>query len=183
MALIGALLLIIVVSTALGGIVAIAGLERRAAAAYRLLIELRAAAEGAAAMTVGELRTADWNAALAGGGSAYWMLPQAGVDAAALTATVQAETMMAGGHGADTPVWQVFAQAPWPAVTGQQGRAQVLVWVADDREESDGDPRRDGNGLLLVRAVAVAGAATAWTEALCSREPDGRIRMRHVRSW
>jgi hypothetical protein len=183
MALIGGLLLTIVVSTALAAMVVVSTIERRASAAYLLALELRMAAEGALALTLEELRTADWTAALAGAGSAHWAAPRPGLDIPALTAAIQAETMMAGAHGADTPVWQVFAQAEWAVVTGLPGRVEVASWVADDWLEGDGDPRRDSNGVLLVRAVAAAGVAVAWTEALCGRDPDGRIRLRHGRSW
>lgn len=183
MALIGAILMTILLSTALGGMAIVAGIERRAAAAYRTSVELRAAAEGAVIVTARELEAADWDGALAGAGSALWRSPPAGLDVAALTAETRAETMMASAHGADTPVWQVFAQGAWPSVTGQPGRALVLSWVADDWTEQDGDARRDSNGLLLVRAAATAGPAQAWAEGLCARAEDGRVTLRHIRSW
>lgn len=183
MALIGALLVTILLSTALGAIAIAGGIERRAAAAYRLSVELRAASEGALAVTIAELAAASWSAALAGSGSAYWRDPPPGVDVAGLTGEVRAESMMASAHGADTPVWQVFAQAEWRAVTGHPGRAGVLSWVADDWTERDGNPVQDANGMVLVRAVAVLGEARAWTEALCAKEGNGRLKVRHSRSW
>jgi hypothetical protein len=30
----------------------------------------------------------------------------------------------------------------------------VVVWVADDAAEADGDPQRDSNGLIAMRAEA-----------------------------
>lgn len=183
MALIGALLLSVVLATALGGMAIVAAVERRAAAAYRLTLELRAAAAGMAAVALGELARADWEPPLAGSGSVHWMTPQPGLDIAGLTAAVRADTMMTSSHGADTPVWQVFAQAAWPAVSGHAGTPLVAVWVADDWAEGDGDPGRDSNGLVLVRAVAVSGVSAAWFEALCVREAGGVLRMRHARSW
>lgn len=183
MALIAALLLTIVVSTAMGAIVVVAGIERRASAGYRLAVDLRAAADGILALTMEELGAADWSAVLAGSGSAHWRAPQQDLDVPARTTALQAETMKGSAHGADTPVWQAFSQASWAAATGEPGPARVAAWVADDWSEQDGDPRRDTNGLLLVRAVAASGAAAAWTEALCGRDADGRIRLRHARSW
>ena len=183
MALMAALLLAIVVSTAMGAIVVVAGIERRASAGYRVAVDLRAAADGILALTVAELAAADWSAVLAGAGSAHWRAPQPDLDVAAITAALQAETMMRTAHGADTPVWQAFAEASWAAVTGEPGPARVAAWVADDWSEKDGDPRRDSNGLLLVRAMAASGVSAAWTEALCDRDADGRIRLRHARSW
>jgi len=182
-ALIAALLLGIVVSTAMGAIVIVAGIERRASAGYRLAVDLRAAAEGILALTVEELAAADWSAVLAGSGSAHWRAPQPDLDVPALTAALRAETMMVTAHGADTPVWQPFAEANWAAATGEPGRARVASWVADDWSETDGDPRRDSNDLLLVRAVAASGVSAVWAEALCERDADGRIRLRHARSW
>lgn len=183
MALIAALLLTVVVSTAMGAIVIVAGIERRASAGYRVAIDLRAASKGILALAVQELGAADWNAALAGSGSAYWRSAPDDLDVPALTAALRAETVMGSAHGADTPLWQPFAQASWAAVAGEPGRARVAAWVADDWSEQDGDPGRDSNGLLLVRAVAVSGVAASWTEALCGRDADGRIRLRHTRSW
>lgn len=183
MALIAALLLTVVVSTAMGAIVLVAGIERRAAAGYRLAIDLRAASEGILALTVQELGAADWSAVLAGAGSAHWRAAPDDLDIPALTAALQAETVMGSAHGADTPLWTPFAQATWAAVAGGPSRARVAAWVADDWSEQDGNPGRDSNGLLLVRAVAVSGVAASWTEALCGRDTDGRIRLRHSRSW
>lgn len=183
MALIAALLLTILLSTAVAGMAIVSAIERRAAAAYALSVELRAACEGALAATVGELVSADWNVALAGAGSTLWRDPPPGVDVAALTGEVRASAMMTPGHGADTPVWQVFAQGVWGSVTGVPGKPAVLTWVADDWSDQDGDPGRDSNGLLLVRAAAVSAPARAWAEALCVREAGGTVRVKHVRSW
>lgn len=182
-ALIGALLLTVVLSTALGGMALIAAIERRTSGAHRTSVQLRMAAEGALAVAAGELAAGDWDAALSGAGSATWMRPAAAFDAGALTSAVRAETMMASGHGADTPVWQLFVQAPWTAVTGAAGQIHIAVWVADDWAETDGDPGHDTNGELLLRAVAAAGLPAAWREAVLRRELDGRVLIRHARSW
>lgn len=184
MALIGALLLSVVLSTALGGMAMIAAIERRAAAGYRTSLQLRAAAEGAAILAMQELgAAADWSPPLAGSGSAYWTNPPPGLDIAALTARLRSETMMGSAHGADTPVWQVFVQAGWRQVTGASGTTAVVAWIADDWTETDGNPAADTNGRILIRSVAVSGVATAWFEAVCERVPDDPIRMRHIRIW
>lgn len=184
MALIASLLLTLVLSTALGGLALIAAIERRTAAAHVLGLQLRLAADGALATSVAELGTADWDAALSGGGSAHWRTALSpALDLAALTQQVQRETMMRSAHGADTPVWRLFAHMSWAAVSRAPGRAQTVVWMADDWGEGDGNPARDQNNLILVRVTAVAGVAAAWTEALCERELSGRIAIRHVRSW
>ena len=102
---------------------------------------------------------------------------------AALSATLRRETMMAAAHGADTPVWRVVAHVPWSRVAGHAAGADLVVWIADDWEEADGEPARDSNGHVLVRAAAVDGPSIAWAEALCGRDPDGRVRPRHMRLW
>ncbi|MEX2270061.1 MAG: hypothetical protein WD690_01230 [Vicinamibacterales bacterium] len=184
MALIAALLLAAVMSAALGGLTMIASIERRAAAAHVVGLRLRLAAAGALAVTAEELAVRDWRDALAGSGSATWRRSlNPPVDLTALTQALQRETMIETSHGADTPVWHLFAHMAWSDVSGHDGGGQTVVWVADDWSEGDADPSRDQNGLLLVRVAALSGSATAWTEGLCRREPSGRIQMRHVRSW
>jgi len=183
-ALIAALLLTIVLSTALGGVAMIAAIERKTAAAHATALQLRLTAQGALVIAADELGTHDWNTALAGGSTSVWRLPLAApLDLAGLTAGVQREAMMETAHGADTPVWRLFAHTPWTAVSGQAALGQAVVWVADDWGEADGDPSRDGNGLILVRAAALAGPAASWTEAVCGRGPGGRVEVRHARSW
>jgi hypothetical protein len=183
MALIGAILLSIVLSTALGGMVIVAAIERRSASAYGAAVALRAAAEGAIVLSAAELEAASWTPLLAGGGSSHWRDPPPGFGLAAVTARLRTEAMLGGAHGADTPVWQVFVQASWAAVTGQPGQIHVVTWAADDWFEQDGRPLEDSNDRILVRALALRGEAEAWGEALCRRGEDGRIRIEHIRFW
>ena len=64
--------------------------------------------------------------------------------------------------GANNPVWQPYAYGPLPALAaGMHSPLYVVVLVADDPAENDGDPMHDGagagnpgTGLLAVRAVA-----------------------------
>lgn len=184
MALIGALLLTVVLSTAFGGLAMIAAIERRIAASHAVGLQLRLAADGALAVAAGELGALDWDSALSGAGSAAWRRPLAPpIDVDRLTLSLQRTTVMESSHGADTPVWRLFAHMPWTAVSGHPGPGQTLVWVADDWGEGDGDPSRDRNGLILLRVAALAGVAEAWTEAVYTRQPGGRIEARHVRTW
>lgn len=184
MALAAALLLTLVLTTAIGGMAMVASIERRVAAAHRTSVELRFAAEGSLALVAEELSRHDWSSLLRGAGSDRWHQPVSpAIDLAALTLGISRETMMAGAHGADTPVWQVFAFAPWRQITGQPGRGDLVIWIADDWEEGDADPAADSNGLVLVRAAAFDGPAVAWTEALFQLDETGRPRPRHVRVW
>lgn len=183
MALIAALLLTIVLSTALGGVAVIAAIERKTAAGHAIALQLRLAARGALTIAADEAAGHGFEASLQGAASAWRMPLPPSVDAEGLSARLQHETMMQSAHGADTPVWRLFAHAPWPAVSGQPGPGHAIVWVADDWAELDGDPSRDRNGLILLRATAVAGSRTAWAEGLYGRDSAGRIEMKHLRSW
>jgi hypothetical protein len=59
--------------------------------------------------------------------------------------------------GANNPRWQRFVSAPLATVLPalrDTSPFYVVVWAADDQAESDGDPVRDGNGIILLRAHA-----------------------------
>lgn len=184
MALIAALLLTMVLSTALAGMAMIAAIERKTAAAHATGLQLRLAAKGALAIAAGEADRQGFDGVLQGTAASVWRLPLTpSIDVASLSGTLQREAMMQSTHGADTPVWRLFAHAPWQAVSGHAGPGQTLVWAADDWAEADGDPARDGNGLILLRAAALAGPRAAWAEALYGRDAGGRIEVRHLRSW
>ena len=184
MALAAAFLLTVVLGSLLAGAAMVAGVERQTASAHETTLRLRQISEGGVVLAAAELQRREWAPVLAGAGSDEWRGPlSVAIDVAALTAAIERETMMAGAHGADTPVWRLFTEAAWQAVANHPARGDLIVWVADDWAEGDGDPARDSNDQLLVRAVAVDGPAAAWTEALCARGPDGRVRTRHVRVW
>ena len=184
MALVSALLLTLVLGSLLAAAALLAALERQTAAAHHVSATLRQIAEGGVVLAAEELRRREWAPLLEGAGSDQWRGPiSAWARVPELTAALERETMMAGAHGADTPSWRLFTEAPWRDVAGHPARGELIVWVADDWEERDGDPGRDSNGWLLVRAGAVDGPAVAWCEALVRRENDGRVRARHVRVW
>jgi hypothetical protein len=62
----------------------------------------------------------------------------------------------------------------------------LVVWVADDELDGDGDPALDSNGRILVHATAFgAGGARRSVEARVARTDDGELRLlawRDVRS-
>jgi PilX N-terminal len=106
------------------------------------------------------------------------------LDLVALTASRQAasDTVYGPGvDGADSPRWQLFAHTrlqdlvPKDIVTPP---AYLLIWVADDGEDGDEDPRRDSNASVLVYAEAygAAGARRA-VEAAVARTPEGAVRL------
>ena len=184
MALAAALLLTLVCGSLVASATLSAGLERRAASAYASGAALRHAAAGGLALATAELETRAWGPPLAGAGSSLWQRPpSASAGVPALEEVIRRETMAAAAHGADTPVWQRFFETPWAEVVGHVGSIDLMVWIADDWQERDGEPRVDSNGLLLIRAAAVQGPAVAWAEGLFRLGGDGRLRPDHVRVW
>jgi hypothetical protein len=86
--------------------------------------------------------------------------------------------------GADSPVWRLYAHATLqtvlpPAVIAPPG--YILVWVADDGGDADGDPGTDSNGQLLVYGdgYGVSGARRGLEVAIARAAPTA-IR---VLSW
>ena len=184
MALAAALLVTLVCGSVLAAATLVAGLERRAASAYATATELRYAASGGLAVAADELERRDWGSVLTGNGSDTWAGSLApSTDVGSLSGALARETMLASSHGADTPLWHVFIRAPWGGVSGQGGRIDLVVWVADDWQDRDGNPGADSNGLILLRAAAVQGTALAWSEGLFGRDSEGRLRPVHTRGW
>jgi hypothetical protein len=130
------------------------------------------AARAAAAVGVAELRALpSWSGVVAAG--AYpdvssmparlvdsTLLPVspwgATLDLRALTARVQAETD-AGGSPGDPVTWRLFAYAPLARLApaaAQRNPLYLLVWVADDAADGDGNPAADTNGILVVHVEA-----------------------------
>ena len=109
------------------------------------------------------------------------------LDVAALTLARQRDSDAREGpavFGADAPQWRLFAHSAFsaflpPGVPAQP--AYVLVWVADDGLDGDGDPALDANGRLLVFAEAYgSGGARRSVEAAVGRSGDGVL---HVLTW
>jgi hypothetical protein len=149
---------------------------------------LRAASFGGIQLAVADLRRrADWSAALEGGAipelsavparlAGTSLTPPAPwdgspIDLAGLTVRVQA--MADGSRGpADGPqAWRLFAFGTLAdAAPGAGGPWYLVVWIADDRADTDGDPSRDSNGIVCLRAAALGpGEATVAAEATVGR--------------
>jgi len=59
--------------------------------------------------------------------------------------------------GANNPRWRVFGSGPFEAMTPNASLNSpfyIVMLAADDPAETDGDPARDSNGILLLRAEA-----------------------------
>ena len=105
----------------------------------------------------------------------------------ALTAARQAASDSVYGpaeFGPDGPVWRLFAHADLqrvlpPGLISPPG--YILVWVADDGGDGDGDPSKDSNGQLLMYgdAYGVSGSRRALEVAIGRAAPTA-IR---VLSW
>jgi hypothetical protein len=91
--------------------------------------------------------------------------------------------------GADNPRWRLFRYGPWEMTTQAPSSFYVVVLVADDSAERDGDPGRDspdgspGAGRIRARAEAFGPAgAHAAVEALLERSADNPSEMRVLAS-
>ena len=168
---------------------------------HRASVETIYAVEAGVERAIAELaRVADWSAVLAPAPSnavasfddrsARATTPDGGIlSVPLLTAARQeiSDTVYGPARfGADRPVWQLYAHAPLqgilpPGIIAPPG--YVLVWVADDGGDGDGDPARDGNGQVLLHGdgyglgggrrsieVAIARAAPAGVRVLSWKE-------------
>jgi hypothetical protein len=86
-----------------------------------------------------------------------------------------------GVFGADSPSWRLFghgylADILPPGLVAQPG--YVLVWVADDGLDGDGDPSRGRNGRILVYVDAYGvGGARRGIEAAVARAGAAGVRL------
>ena len=103
-------------------------------------------------------------------GSASPLLPDGTQgDLASMTIEVQTITDADASWGGDTPRWQLFAFGPINQLAGSAGfllPAYLVVWVADDRADGDGNPSADSNGAVLVLGRAYGGAGSRTMEVL-----------------
>ena len=138
------------------------------------------------------LEIADWNAVLNGTVlSRFVDGPAAGTrrlsdgGTVSLSAATAAANSEARPWGANNPRWQLFA-------FGLLGPTNYLVvWVADDPTENDGDPTRDGldgsnpgAGIVAIRAEAFGTRrARKVVEATVRRGPIASVESVEMLSW
>lgn len=86
-----------------------------------------------------------------------------------------------GVFGGDTPQWRLFAHARLGELSSSPGldlALYLIVWVADDESDGDGNAAADSNSRILVWAVAFgAGGARRSVEARVARAPSGELRL------
>jgi hypothetical protein len=145
------------------GLVLLTNTEQAIAANQHAAVETLYAADAALATVLPELRrTADWTSVLTGAqtsgfvdGTRVPVLPSgATIDLDTLTSELQAGAA-SDPWGANNPVWRLYAYGALERLSpGFRSRSYIVVWVADDPAETDGNPAVDANRTLLVRAEA-----------------------------
>ena len=173
----GAALLIAITLVLIFGAVAAAvslngRLETLVAANFRQGQEAFFVANGALARAIQDLSPlADWTPVLSGATSTFTVGASAGarplpggdvVDlccgSGTLTDALQQRANGGQSWGLDTPLWQLFAWGPaaaWLPAGRVSNPFYVVVWVADDVADGDGNPAIDSNGTIVVHALAL----------------------------
>lgn len=190
----GAALLLVITLTlllaAVGAVVAIASrTETLLAAQFLRSREALYAAEGAAALALHDLdRISDWGTVLTGAvassltdGATIGPRTLPGGDtvtlccgATSLTGDVQRRAGGGRNWGDDTPEWQIFAWGPvagWLAPGRVDSAYYVVVWVADDPDDGDGNPAADANGVLVLYAQALGSGGGRRVVEVVVRRP------------
>lgn len=174
-----ALLLALTIVLMLAAVGAAAALTARSetliAANFRQGQEALYAAEGGLARAVQDLSPlTDWTAVLAGAPSTFIdgaptgskRLPGGDTvvlccGSGSLTGDLQQRGNAGGNWGANTPEWRLFAwgaASSWLTAGGSSSPFYVVIWVADDVSDGDGNPWVDSNGAVVIHALALGPA-------------------------
>ena len=167
-------IMLVLVLAAIGAAVSVATrTETLIAANFRQERELLYAAEGAVALAVHDAASnPDWSLLVSGSavssftdGAAIGARRLPGGDLVtlccgppSLTSDVQDRALGGRSWGADTPVWQLFAwgrAADWLPAGRIDSALYVVVWLADDPDDGDGNPAVDANGVVLLHGQAL----------------------------
>ena len=166
--LIATLLLLMLLGTVGAALALAVSTESLTAANYGSGQQALYAADAGIERTVGELRAlASWRSVPApastsgsadfNDGLSFASAPDgANLDLVQLTARRQTESNALYPNTADRPVWRLFAHASMNRITAGTGNAPpyVIVWLADDPDDLDGDPATDTNDVVMVHAEA-----------------------------
>lgn len=182
------LLMMLLLAATAAALVSVSSIETLLGAAQRHAQETASAADAALERALHDLGTlSDWSPVLSAppanvmssfvdGRLAAAAPDGRTLDLARLTADRQRDSDLHYGpliFGADSPQWRLYAHAPFADVLPAGAAAPpayLLVWVADDGGDGDGDPTVDANGRLLVHAEAYgSGGARRAVEAAISR--------------
>jgi hypothetical protein len=195
-----ALLLSLLVGAIAASLIVITTTETMIAASYRHGQEASYGAEAALERALHDLAMfPDWSQVLAeppGNATSTFddgeVAPRAPdgriLDFAGLTASRQRDSDARDGPGAfagDSPKWRLFAHARTRDLGESLGLdlpLYVVVWVADDESDGDGDATRDSNHRILVWAVAFGtGGARRSVEARVARTEAGELLLEGLR--
>ncbi len=150
------------------GLVVSGNLEGRLAGNFRSGVETFYAADAGLELAFQELASvADWSDALSGvarssltSSVALPILPSgARFDLDRRTHDLQAQSDAESPPGASRPVWRAWLWGPLSAVEPAPAGSvspYLVVWVADDDSDADGQPLRDANGVLRLHAEGYA---------------------------
>lgn len=174
-------------------LVMVVATDMHAASNYAASREALHAADGGIEIAAQELlEIADWNVVLSGGAlSRFVDGPPAGIRRLADGATVSLPDATSAANseerpwGANNPRWQLFGCGPLGPTN------YLIIWVADDPAENDGDPARDGRdasnpgaGIVAIRAEAFGTRrAHKVVEATVRRGPVPSVESVELLSW
>ena len=174
-------------------LVMVVATDMQAASNYVASREALHAAEGGIEIAAQELlEIADWNAVLNGtvlsrfvDGPAAETRHLADGQTVSLPVATSAANSEERPWGANNPRWQLFAFG-WLGPTNY-----LVVWVADDPAENDGDPTRDGldgtspgAGIVAIRAEAFGTRrARKVIEVTVRRGPMPSVESVEMLSW
>ena len=200
MAVVGAMLATVLLS-ALGLAIALIGIgETALASREKTARSLRFAAAAAAQAALIDLAllpawdpvlgpgTVDERSAARGRFSEIDMAPPAPWSGRPLDLRARTGALRAASDTARRPAdavqrWRVFANAPFERLAPATGSGPwyVAVWIADDRADTDGDPDRDSNGMVAVRAAAFGPDDAAMAVELTVFRAPGALRIVAIR--
>lgn len=195
-ALVAVLLSSVLVSAVGAALTVTANTETAIASSFRIERELTYAAEAGVERAMQDVRLAtQWNDLLTGARTTTFLdrsmtpvLPTGGtLDLRALSARLQAATDARFG-GPDSPQWRLVASGRLADIAGNssiESPAYLVVWVADDVSETDGNPAADSNDVLIIRGEAVgSGGRTRALDVTVTRAgaPAGQPGLRVI-SW
>ena len=185
----GSALIIALIATvllsALGvGLVMLTNTETGIASNYRKGSEMLYAADAAVERVVQDLLLVPrWNDILSGGVQSAFVddsltpTTPAGrlLNLTSLTSEVQSQADATNPWGPNNPQWRLFAYGPLAEISGTgtiQSDAYIVVWMADDPSETDGDPTADTNGVITVLAQAIGSGGTLRTVEVTVAKTD-----------
>jgi hypothetical protein len=208
-----AMMSVLVISAGAVALVLATSIEASIAGHFRDAAAARHAADAAATRALVDLAAEpDWTAVLGGASRSSFFDgapgPRALPDASAIDLSTLVHTWNCGKTapctdadmnqvtaerpwGANNPRWTVYACGPLAGLVGSSAvRDYVVVLVADDPSETDGDPLADarepggpGRGVILVRGEAFGpGGSHAVADWTVSRDEDRGAPLRVV-SW